>query len=219
MHLSFDRGYLRLHGAPDKDDNDFARNLWAKVSSAARYHGGWRQWRFPATHQTLSDAVDALGVKAPEGVEDWLDYETAVTKARENANRLRELPPAKLRKMLEKAGVPIPDRLPFDHQVVGIAYILANPRAALFYDTGTGKTYTAAVAIHALSKLKGLKRCLIIAPKTIIETGWGEDIDAYTGLKWKNISQPDAPEPRLTCPKCNKAYKRLIPKKHILSCR
>jgi SNF2 family DNA or RNA helicase len=214
MRLSLDRGFFKLHGAPGKNDKAFSRKLWRDVCSAARWHGGHKVWRMPATPAVAEAFADKFEMELPPGIEDLVKFEKKAAVAMEKANKLRELPVEKLRAMLDKREITF-DRKPYDHQVVGVVYVLANPRCALFYDTGTGKTFTAAVVIQALVDLKGVSKVIVIAPKSILRVGWGDDIDKFTNLRWADISSPPAPAPVNVCPECDKVFKKMVSKQHI----
>ena len=59
----------------------------------------------------------------------------------------------------------------YEHQEKGKNLLLANKKYCLFFEVGTGKTFT------ALSALCELPRCkvLIVAPKRVLENVWKKD--------------------------------------------
>jgi SNF2 family DNA or RNA helicase len=214
MRLSLNRGFFKLHGAPGKDDKEFSRKLWRGVCTAARWHGGHKVWRMPATPAAAEGFKKTFGMQLPDGIQQLVEFDRKAAKARDKANKLRDLPVERLKKMLDSKDI-VFRRDPYDHQVVGVVYVLANPRCALFYDTGTGKTFTAANVVQALADLKGVKKVIVIAPKSILRVGWGDDIDEFTDLKWADISNPSAPPPVNVCPECGKQFKKMVGKQHI----
>ena len=64
---------------------------------------------------------------------------------------------------------------PFKHQEVTTNFFLDNPRAFCTSDPGTGKTRS---VLDAIKQLQG--RTLVIAPKSILEPSWGNDIKKFT---------------------------------------
>lgn len=60
---------------------------------------------------------------------------------------------------------------PFDHQVETTAFIRANPRCLITSDPGTGKTRSVLDAIADRES-----RTLVLAPLSILEASWGDDI-------------------------------------------
>lgn len=64
---------------------------------------------------------------------------------------------------------------PFEHQSATTAHILANPRVLITSDPGTGKTRS---VLDALTK-RGA-RTLVLAPLSILEASWADDIEKFT---------------------------------------
>lgn len=64
----------------------------------------------------------------------------------------------------------------FAHQQDTVEFLLATPRALCFSDAGTGKTRAVIETIRA-RKHEG--RTLIIAPKSILDPAWGNDIRKF----------------------------------------
>tara|TARA_R100001377_G_scaffold45064_2_gene25742 strand:- start:1080 stop:2417 length:1338 start_codon:yes stop_codon:yes gene_type:complete len=64
---------------------------------------------------------------------------------------------------------------PFEHQAVTTAHILKNKRSFITSDPGTGKTRSVLDAI----KNRG-SRTLVLAPLSILEASWGDDIEKFT---------------------------------------
>jgi superfamily II DNA or RNA helicase len=64
---------------------------------------------------------------------------------------------------------------PFKHQTVTTNHILANDRVLITSDPGTGKTRSVLDAIAKRSS-----RTLILAPLSILEASWGDDIEKFT---------------------------------------
>ena len=64
---------------------------------------------------------------------------------------------------------------PFEHQQVTTDFIKQNPRCLITSDPGTGKTRSVLDAI----KNNGT-RTLVLAPLSILESSWGDDIEKFT---------------------------------------
>lgn len=82
---------------------------------------------------------------------------------------------------------------PHPHQQVSLAYMhqLLGIRDthALFFEQGTGKTYTALQWMDFLVEEGLVQKILIIAPKYTLYNAWGKDINWSTGLTWKVIAE------------------------------
>ena len=64
---------------------------------------------------------------------------------------------------------------PFEHQKVTTDFINSNPRCLITSDPGTGKTRS------VLDAIKDSKtRTLVLAPLSILESSWGDDIEKFT---------------------------------------
>ena len=59
----------------------------------------------------------------------------------------------------------------YEHQKKGRDLLLKNKKYCLFFEVGTGKTYT---ALSALCELPSCK-VLIVAPKRVLESVWKKD--------------------------------------------
>jgi len=210
------RGHVYVRGPGPDDDAAFARTMTRGVSSAARYHKRHKRWTLPLAHDTVEGLV-AAGLELPEDLEEWRRQQEALVVARRQANELKTSDPADLRRRLEAAGVRFrEDEHRFkDHQIVSAAYALRLPYCGLFLDTGTGKTATVALVIQARVDLLGLRRCLVIAPKSLLVLGWGRDLDVFSWLPWTDLSDPPAREPVTTCPVCRRTFKRHVTMAHM----
>ena len=60
----------------------------------------------------------------------------------------------------------------YEHQKLGKKYLLTERWACLFFEVGTGKTYT---ALSALTELPKSFKILIVAPKRVLEHVWLKD--------------------------------------------
>ncbi len=67
---------------------------------------------------------------------------------------------------------------PFKHQQVTTQFILDQPRCLNTSDPGTGKTRSVLDAFDKLNTLH--KKLLVIAPLSILEASWGDDIKKFT---------------------------------------
>ena len=71
---------------------------------------------------------------------------------------------------------------PFAHQKVTSEFLVANPRAIVTSDPGTGKTRSVA---DAYAKVKSDGRMLVLAPLSILEVSWADDIRKFQpNLTW-----------------------------------
>jgi SNF2 family DNA or RNA helicase len=64
----------------------------------------------------------------------------------------------------------------FSHQEETVQFFLSTPRVLCFSDAGTGKTRS---VIEAIRQRKDLGKTLILAPKSILEPAWGNDIRKF----------------------------------------
>jgi superfamily II DNA or RNA helicase len=64
---------------------------------------------------------------------------------------------------------------PFEHQKVTTDFINQNPRCLITSDPGTGKTRSVLDAIK-----HNKNRILVLAPLSILESSWGDDILKFT---------------------------------------
>jgi SNF2 family DNA or RNA helicase len=65
---------------------------------------------------------------------------------------------------------------PMDHQRTTAAFLSLERRAYCLNDMGSGKTMAVAWAIDYLMRIKAVKRALIIAPLSILDTAWRSDM-------------------------------------------
>lgn len=207
------RGTLYLAGVPADTDAAFAAAL-AKAVGTCRWHGGHRRWVIPLS----ADAVDGLArARAPLGtdIDDWRREQADLARRRRRANAIKIKTDSQLDALLERSRVR--QRRPlFPHQKIGAAYMIALPACALLMDTGTGKTATAATAMQAMfDRVPDFRRALVIAPKTILNSGWGDDISEFSWLSWVNISNPPRRPEVKTCPRCGRAFKRHVAWRHM----
>ncbi|MGR3808604.1 SNF2-related protein [Pasteurella testudinis] len=66
---------------------------------------------------------------------------------------------------------------PFAHQIAATKFWLSTPRMCNFSDPGTGKTRA---TLDAIATRTDGGRTLVIAPLSILECSWGEDIKKFT---------------------------------------
>ena len=69
---------------------------------------------------------------------------------------------------------------PFDHQTITTKFILANKTVLITSDPGTGKTRSVLDAFTALLSTAEANRMLVLAPKSIMEASWINDIKQFT---------------------------------------
>ena len=69
-----------------------------------------------------------------------------------------------------------PNHKPFAHQIETVKFLLANKRAFDLSDIGTGKTLSALWTTDILFEMGYIKKVLIIAPLSILQVVWAEEI-------------------------------------------
>lgn len=69
--------------------------------------------------------------------------------------------------------------VPFDHQATTTKYIVANEQVFVTSDPGTGKTRSVIDAFTTLLATNEAKRLLVLAPKSILEASWINDIKQF----------------------------------------
>ena len=67
-------------------------------------------------------------------------------------------------------------RQPMTHQLTMIEYAIEHGILPFYCEAGTGKTQPVVNAFTSLKKYNRVKHCLIICPKSVIETGWVGEI-------------------------------------------
>jgi SNF2 family DNA or RNA helicase len=202
-------GMMRIYGPGTGD----VKTMTETVSPDARWHAAWKCWNVPLSHEAVSGVAKAYGALPPEIAAWQAEQENLVTRRRE-ANRLKDADPDLVRSWLTGIGVKFKRPL-FNHQIVSAAYALKLPAAGLFLDTGTGKTATLATVMQALFDLRGYRRFLVMAPKSILGASWATDIDAFSDLRAVNISDPPPRSPVLSCPGCKKTFKAHVSWQHL----
>ena len=66
---------------------------------------------------------------------------------------------------------------PFKHQTKTTEFILNNTKCLITSDPGTGKTRS---VLDALTSLSSQERLLVLAPLSILQASWGDDIQKFT---------------------------------------
>ena len=67
----------------------------------------------------------------------------------------------------------------FDHQVQTALFLRDNPRTFVTSDPGTGKTVSVLTAYDTLRKQGKVNRMLVVAPLSILQPAWGDDIEKF----------------------------------------
>ena len=93
---------------------------------------------------------------------------------------------------------------PFDHQIEGLAHLYHNPRFALLWDAGCGKTK---VVIDLKRALPG-KRMLVFGPRMIVST-WIREM-AVHGPELHAVAIKGSPEQKLAIIRDYKSYDVLV---------
>lgn len=71
---------------------------------------------------------------------------------------------------------------PYEHQKVAMSFARQLPRCALFMETGTGKTMTSLNVAEMRIKAGIVKKVLVIAPASVLKTGWYADLKKFTNM-------------------------------------
>ena len=212
------RGLVYLAGVPGPDDVQFSRVIYGQVSSVASYHRGHRRWSLPLCRDVL-EGLRKIGAQLPPTLVDWEKEQDRLVVWRQEANKFKAMSAREVRERLTAIGVRFKEiddgHKLMSHQIIAIAYALRLPACGLFLDTGTGKTAVAAAVMQALVDLKGYNRFLVVAPKTILDLGWHDDLRDFSWLKFVNISNPPARKAVTVCPVCSQQFKARVPWAHM----
>lgn len=98
--------------------------------------------------------------------------------------------------------MPIPE--PFEHQAQTTKFIYDNPRVFVTSDPGTGKTRSIIDAFSTLLAENPAARLLVLAPLSIVQASWGDDIEkfapnvTYSIAYARNREMHSAPTPTLS---------------------
>jgi SNF2 family DNA or RNA helicase len=203
MRVWLYRGLIYVAGADAK-----AGEALQRITPGARYHNGHKRWRLPLSHHTVTSMRES-GFPVPTGLRAWEREQEGLDLQRKRANELKDTPTPEIRRRLEAIGVRFREdtHKAREHQVRAVGYGLRLAACGLFMDTGTGKTAVAATIMQALYDLKGYRRFLVVAPKTILDVGWGNDVETFSWLPWVNIGDSPAREPVTVCPRCGRQFK------------
>lgn len=77
---------------------------------------------------------------------------------------------------------------PMRHQRKTVASMIAHKRSFVLDDPGTGKTLAAIWGLDAMRRAGTVKRCLIVAPKSIIYGVWQDELFLHTDWGCGNLS-------------------------------
>jgi SNF2 family DNA or RNA helicase len=185
---------------PPGRDYKFEMELEGKVPTV-KWHKGWKLWWAPLGLGACR-ALSSMGAEFDDTLVEWLADQERLSKARETANKIRDMDVDRISGLLEKGNVRYKMK-PFNHQVTSLAYALALPCVGLFLDTGLGKTCVGAMLMQALLDLFGKSKFLVIAPRTLLNTAWAEDLEKFSWLTYTNLNQP---KPNDVCPVCDKHF-------------
>jgi SNF2 family DNA or RNA helicase len=76
---------------------------------------------------------------------------------------------------------------PYAHQAAGFQLAKVNPRIALWWEQGTGKTWVAANVLQHRIRSGEVRRALVIAPKTVL-TSWAVELRKHTDLPFVTVA-------------------------------
>lgn len=202
-------GIVRVHGIGPERSGE----ILGQVSDLAQYHSGWRCWNIPLTTESV-DGLKKLSGSLPPEIDAWHQDQRRLARLREDANRLKDQSPGDILRRLEAIGVRFRHPM-LNHQIVSAAYALKLPACGLFLDTGTGKTATLSVVMQALADLKGYRRFLVMAPKSILGASWAADVEKFSWLRAVNISDPPERDPVTVCPFCERQFQAHVSWQHL----
>ena len=77
---------------------------------------------------------------------------------------------------------------PHPYQQRGIKFLLANPRAGLFFDPGLGKTATTLAAINGLKRAGFVNKVLVVAPLRVIYSVWPAQVALWQQFSGLSVS-------------------------------
>jgi SNF2 family DNA or RNA helicase len=209
IKVKLKNGVMRVYGL----DQSLEKEIWRTVSSVARWHDKWRCWNIPLSYDSVGGLRKLTG-SVPSGLEGWYAEQGRLDAARVAAAEFKTADPEKVRNRLAAVGVRFKKPL-LDHQVLAAAFALKLPSCGLFMDTGTGKTATLATVMQALVDLRGYKKFLVMAPKSILGASWAADLTSFSWLRHVNISDPPRRQDQTTCPFCGKTFSRHVPWRHL----
>lgn len=93
---------------------------------------------------------------------------------------------------------------PFDHQLEGLAYLYHNPRWALLWEPGVGKTKV----LCDLKLLTG-RRMLVLAPRVVVST-WLREVDFHSKGALKAVAIEGSPKQKKQIIRDHKKYDVLV---------
>ena len=213
MHTFLSHGVLFIVGAPS-DNTEFSERLYRHVSPVATWQEKSKRWRVPMNPDTVK-GLRQLGITLPPELAAWEAEQTMLAGRRDKANEIKAMSGREVKALLDKAGVRFHGRPLKEHQLIATAYALRLPACGLFMDTGTGKTAVAATVFQALVDKKDYKRIIVVAPKTILDLGWGRDLDEFSRVPWINISDPPPRRVVNECPRCHRVFKGHVSWAHL----
>lgn len=93
-------------------------------------------------------------------------------------------------KTVDKVDLPdgfVPKTILFNHQTVGISFILNMKHGLLLDEQGLGKSIQALYSFIIARDRGEVKRCLVVCPKSLL-FNWGQEIEKHLGLEYNIIS-------------------------------
>ena len=88
----------------------------------------------------------------------------------------------------------------FDHQVATTKFVYDNPRVFITSDPGTGKTRSIIDAFSTLLAENPAARLLVLAPLSIVQASWGDDIEKFAPSVTYSIAYARNREKAFTSP-------------------
>ena len=171
-------------------DGMFVIRQWRAVRQTLidlgmRMHRGTHTYQAPASiflFNKLRERFTGLKVAGTQQTHEMLEHLKHKASIMRFMHRyLRELTEGKRKpdysRMRFKNGA-----TPYAHQGVALDYAQHTDNMALFWDCGLGKTFVVCQWAQYLADNYGLKKCLVIAPRSALHTTWMEDIKKFTWL-------------------------------------
>lgn len=83
-----------------------------------------------------------------------------------------------------------PNVRPFKHQIQSVEdFIKSDYSHALFWDVGVGKTLAALMCFDYARHIKKAEQLLVLAPVSLIDNAWGDDVRKFTNLSYSNLNK------------------------------
>lgn len=228
LQINYEMGDAVIHGIGAENKDPLGVQIIFREVSRESYRKD-NLWRIPIRAHDVVSKLRAAFPKATmsEEIEARVRMAEVQEQGMARAQSFIASTPEKRMAWLMKSGFRLKTPPLADYQVQSIGFGLMMPKCALWPDTGLGKTYIATGIMDILKQRADVKgeefKALVVAPKTLLSTGWGRDIRKFSTMTTTNISEPEAGERDTRCPfpGCNKVAENGKPihishfKKHL----